>query len=83
MQWPKGKNLAAGFLQNFRDAARAGEISRVPVELKIASGAVWWGDGVAAYQGNLSYGVSVHVGLPKEAQRKAEEHLARVIASRL
>jgi protein-disulfide isomerase len=83
MRWPTGRGEAAKFLQSFRDAARDGTIDRVPVPLAIADGGLWWGDGVAAYKGDRSFGISVHLIGSSDRERDMEEALARKIATRL
>jgi hypothetical protein len=83
MQWPKGSHAAGRFLQSFRDAAKMGDIDETPVALDIAEGALWWGDGVAAFKGDRSFGVSVHLEGGRDQERGLEEALARVIATRL
>ncbi len=83
MQWPKGSHAAGRFLQSFRDAAQSGAIDQPPVALDIAEGALWWGDGVAAFKGDRSFGVSVHLVAARDKERSMEETLARLIATRL
>jgi hypothetical protein len=82
MQWPRG-GKARQFLQNFRDAAKRGEIHQTPEPLKIADEALWWGDGVAVCKADRSFGISVHLVGGRDRERKIEEELARRIASRL
>jgi hypothetical protein len=83
MQWPKGSGQARRFLNSFRDAAKRGDISQTPVPLRIADEGLWWGDGVAAYKGDRSFGVSVHLVGQRDRERDIEEALARKVASRL
>jgi hypothetical protein len=83
MQWPLGSGRAKKFLQSFRDAARDGTIDQVPVPLRIADDGLWWGDGVAAYKGDRSFGVSVHLVGARTKERGMEEALARNIVRRL
>jgi hypothetical protein len=83
MQWPKGSRAARRFLDSFIDAAKDGTINRTPVPLAIGEGGLWWGDGVAVYAGDRSFGVSVHLSGARGRERALEESLARTIAGRL
>lgn len=83
MQWPAGSGGGKRFLQNFREAAKTGEIGQVPVPVKIAEEALWWGDGVAASKGDRGFGISVHLVGGRDQERGLEEALARKIAARL
>jgi hypothetical protein len=83
MQWPPGSGQAKNFLQKFRDAAREGTIDQVPVALKIADDALWWGDGVAVCKGDRSFGISVHLVGGRTKERGMEEALAREIVAGL
>jgi hypothetical protein len=83
MQWPAGSNQAKRFLENFRDAAKRGEISQTPVPLKIGDEGLWWGDGVAACKGDRSFGISVHLVGGRDRERGIEQDFASKIASRL
>lgn len=83
ISWPVGADGPAKFLQSFRDAAESHIITSTPVALRIGDEALWWGDGVAARKGNVSFGISIHLvnGRPKE--REMEESLAAKIAAQL
>jgi hypothetical protein len=83
MQWPAGSGQAKNFLQSFRDAAKEGFIDQLPVALKIADDALWWGDGVAVCKGDRSFGISVHLVGGRNKERRMEEALAKKIAARL
>ena len=83
MQWPAGSGGGKRFLQNFRDAARSGEIGQEPVPVKIGEEGLWWGDGVAASKGDRGFGVSVHLVGGRDRERGLEEILARKVAGRL
>ena len=83
MQWPAGSGGGKKFLQNFRDAAKSGEIDHEPVPVKIGEEGLWWGDGVAASKGDRGFGVSVHLVGGREKERGLEETLARKVAARL
>jgi hypothetical protein len=83
MQWPAGSGQAKNFLQSFRDAAKQGVIDQLPVALKIADDALWWGDGVAVCKGDRSFGISVHLVGQRDKERRMEEALANKIAARL
>ena len=47
----------------------------------MCSSDVWWGDGVAFRRGDVSFGVSVHVGTDKKAEQAMEEALAKKIVA--
>lgn len=83
--WPKDSGKAAHFLQSFHDAAEHEIIPSKPIPLTgIGEDALWWGDGVAARVGDVSFGISVFLqNGDKDTQRAMEEALARKIASRL
>jgi hypothetical protein len=83
MQWPAGSGGGKRFLQNFRDAAKTGDIGQEPVPLKIGEEGLWWGDGVAASKGDRGFGISVHLVGGRDKERGMEEALARKIAARL
>jgi hypothetical protein len=83
MQWPTGSRAARRFLDSFIDAAKDGTIDRTPVPLAIGEGGLWWGDGVAVYVGDRSFGISVHLSGARGRERALEESLARTIAGRL
>jgi hypothetical protein len=83
--WPKDSGKAANFLQSFHDAAEHDIIPSKPIPLTgIGDDALWWGDGVAARVGDVSFGISVFLqNGDKPTQRGMEEGLARKIAGRL
>ncbi len=83
MQWPTGSGGGKKFLQNFREAAKSGEIGQAPVPLKIAEESLWWGDGVAVSKGDRGFGISVHLVGGRAQERGLEEALAKKIAARL
>jgi hypothetical protein len=73
----------AKFLQSFRSAAEDHVIASAPVPLHIGDEALWWGDGVAARKGKLSFGMSVHLVSERIKERRMEETLAAKIAAQL
>lgn len=83
--WPKNSGKAAHFLQEFYDVAEQGIIPSKPIAVKgIGEDALWWGDGLAARKGDVSFGVSVFLqNGDKATQRTMEEELAKKIAGRL
>jgi hypothetical protein len=82
ISWPAGGGPAM-FLQSFRDAAQSRIITTTPVALRIGDEALWWGDGVAARKGSLSFGMSVHLVNGRAEERAMEELLAAKIAAQL
>jgi len=54
-----------------------------PIPVKAGDDALFWGDGVAVAKGDISFGVSVHVGTDKKAEQAMEEALARKIVPKL
>jgi hypothetical protein len=84
MQWPAGSGLARTFLEDFRTAAAEGDIPRQPVARELGDEALWWGDGLAVRQGDVSFGISVFVpGLKSKSAGGFEEQLAPAILGRL
>jgi hypothetical protein len=79
--WPAGSDLAKKYLEDFRDAAKQDLIDMTPVPVKAGDEALWWGDGVAVRRGDVSFGVSVHVGADKKAEQALEEALAKKIVA--
>jgi hypothetical protein len=79
--WPAGSGLAKKYLEDFRDAAKQDLIDMNPVPVQAGDEALWWGDGVAVRKGDVSFGVSVHVGTDKKAEQAMEEALAKKIVS--
>ena len=79
--WPAGSGLAKKYLEDFRDAAKQNLIDQNPVPVQAGDEALWWGDGVAVRKGDVSFGVSVHVGTDKKAEQAMEEKLAKKIVS--
>ncbi|MDB5394228.1 MAG: hypothetical protein JWM91_1734 [Rhodospirillales bacterium] len=77
--WPAGSGMAKKYLEDFRDAAKQNLIDMNPVAVQAGDEALWWGDGVAVRKGDVSFGVSVHVGTDKKAEQAMEEALARKI----
>lgn len=79
--WPAGSGMAKKYLEDFRDAAKQELIDMTPVPVQAGDEALWWGDGVAFRKGDVSFGVSVHVGTDKKAEQAMEEALARKIVA--
>ncbi len=79
--WPAGSGLAKKYLEDFRDAAKQNVIDMNPVPVQAGDEALWWGDGVAVRKGDVSFGISVHVGTDKQAERAMEEVLAKKIVA--
>ena len=77
--WPAGSGMAKKYLEDFRDAAKQNLIDNTPVPVQAGDEALWWGDGVAVRKGDVSFGVSVHVGTDKKAEQAMEEALAKKI----
>jgi hypothetical protein len=84
IDWPAGSGMAKKYVNDFRDAAKQDLIPSTPVEVKtIGDDSLFWGDGVAVAKGDVSFGISVHVGTDKKAEQSMEEALARKIAPKL
>jgi hypothetical protein len=81
--WPAGSGLAKKYVNDFRDAAKQNLIDATPIPVKAGDDALFWGDGVAVAKGDISFGVSVHVGTDKKAEQAMEEALAKKIVSKL
>jgi hypothetical protein len=84
MQWPEGSGLADSFLQAFREAAIKGDIPREPTPRDYGDAALWWGDGLAVREGDVSFGVSVVIpGVAPGHPGEFEERLAPEILRQL
>jgi hypothetical protein len=84
IDWPAGSGMAKKYVNDFRDAAKQDLIPSTPIEVKtIGDDSLFWGDGVAVAKGDVSFGISVHVGNDKKAEQGMEEALARKIAPKL
>lgn len=82
--WPAGTALAKKYVNDFWDAAKQDLIPSNPIAIKgIGEDALFWGDGVAVAKGDISFGVSVHVGTDKKAEQAMEEALAKKIVPKL
>jgi hypothetical protein len=82
--WAGGAGDAQKFLDGFKAAFSAHAITSQPVAVEVgADAALWWGDGVAARKGPVSYGMSVASAGDRAARRPKAEALARLIAARL
>lgn len=83
MRWPAG--LAHTFLDEFRRAEINHDIPGKTSPRKFGDDALWWGDGLAVYKGNVSFGLSVF--LPPSDKRPPkgvfEERLAPQVLHRL
>jgi hypothetical protein len=83
-RWPAGKDLAKKFLESFYEAAKRGDIPHTPEPRKLGDDALWWGDGMAVRQGDVSFGVSVFVaGVSPQQAEKIEHDLAVRILKRV
>jgi hypothetical protein len=85
MRWPAGSGLAHTFLDSFRQAEIDHDIPGKTSPRKFGDDALWWGDGLAVYKGDVSFGLSVF--LPPSDKRPPkgvfEERLAPQILRRL
>jgi hypothetical protein len=85
--WPEGSGLARTFIEAFYRAAERGEIPSTPAVRDLGDEALWWGDGLAVRQGDVSFGVSVFMARSTAvtAPRPGafEERLAPLILERL
>jgi hypothetical protein len=84
IRWPAGSDLARGFLAGFRAAAARGEIKHTPIPKSLGEEALWWGDGLAVRQHDVSFGISVFLQAGKAKYRGFfEERLAPRILARI
>lgn len=84
MRWPAGSGLSGGYLQAFRDAAVLGEIPATPIVRNYGDEALWWGDGLAVRQGDVSFGISLSLRDRHDARPGLfEEGLAPLVLQRL
>lgn len=79
--WPAGSGMAKKYLEDFRDAAKQELIDQTPVPVDAGDEALFWGDGVAFRRGDVSFGVSAHVGTDKKAEQALETALAKKIVA--
>lgn len=79
--WPAGSGKAKKYLEDFRDAAKQDLIDQTPVSVQAGDEALFWGDGVAFRRGDVSFGVSVHVGTDKKQEQALETALAQKIVA--
>jgi len=79
--WPAGSGKAKKYLEDFRDAAKQDLIDQTPVPVQAGDEALFWGDGVAFRRGDVSFGVSVHVGTDKKQEQVLETALAQKIVA--
>lgn len=79
--WPAGSGMAKKYLEDFRDAAKQDLIDQSPVPVQAGDEALFWGDGVAFRRGDVSFGVSVHVGTDKKQEQALETALAKKIVA--
>jgi hypothetical protein len=83
VRWPAGKNMARNFLDAFYAAAEKGDIPRKPVARALGDDALWWGDGLAVRQSDVSFGISVFPPSREHEPGKIEEALARRILTKI
>ena len=81
--WPAGSGLAHKYVADFYDAAKNDLIPGTPVPVDVGDEGLCWGDGVASRKGDISFGMSVHVGSDKQGEKAMEEALAKKVAARL
>src|SRR2546428_534016 len=74
--------LAPPWLQPRPSRARSITSEPVPVQVG-ADDALWWGDGVAAREGGVSFGISVATAGDRAGRQPKAESLARLIVQRL
>jgi hypothetical protein len=83
MNWP-GPAGAETFLSDFYKAFQQHDIDSKPVAVQVgADDALWWGDGVAARKGSVSFGISVAQFGARATRQPQAESLARLVARRL
>lgn len=82
VRWPRGKDMARSFLDAFHAAAERGDIPRKPVARALGDDALWWGDGLAVRQGDVSFGISVYPPSSEHDPGTIEAALARRILTR-
>jgi hypothetical protein len=84
VRWPAGSGLARGFLEGFRAAAARGDILHTPIPKSLGDEALWWGDGLAVREHDVSFGISVFSQALKPKYRGFfEERLAPRILGRI
>jgi len=84
MNWPGGPDDARKFLDDFQRAFEQHDIDSKPVSVQVgADDALWWGDGVAARKGGISFGVSVAQFGDRGARQPQAERLAKLVVPRL
>ena len=84
MQWPAGSGRAHEFLDSFREAAASGVLPHAPLARRLGDEALWWGDGLAVRQREVSFGLSVHLpGTPPAKAGAWEERLAPLILDQI
>jgi hypothetical protein len=81
--WPAGSGLAHKYVMDFYQAAKDDLIPGTPVPVAVGDEGLCWGDGVASRKGDVSFGMSVHVGTDKAGERAMEEALAKKVAAKL
>jgi hypothetical protein len=84
IRWPAGSGLARGFLEGFRAAAARGDIMHTPIPKSLGEEALWWGDGLAVREHDVSFGISVFSQAGKAKYRGFfEERLAPRVLGRI
>jgi hypothetical protein len=84
VRWPAGSGLAHRFLDGFRAAAARGEIFHTPIPKPFGQEALWWGDGLAVRENEVSFGISVFSGrLQPKYRGFFEEQLAPDVLRRV
>lgn len=86
-RWPAGSGRAGSFLEDFRKAARHGDIPSQPQPRSVGDESLWWGDGLAVRRGDVSFGLSVFTPALKSRSSQQpgawEERLAAHILPRI
>lgn len=84
MQWAESDNRAHEYLEGFYRAARSGELPKAPVPRSLGEESLWWGDGLAVREGNVSFAISVFPTINgPQSPGLVEEQLAGKILAKL
>jgi hypothetical protein len=83
IRWPTGKAMAKQYLDAFYTAAAKGDIPHQPVPRSLGDQALWWGDGLAVREGDVSFGISVFAPRGERKGGEIEEVLAHRVLEAL